>query len=96
MDEKKKAAMLSHIDEIPEGINYRQLIFFVALNQYVTPQVRAQAQVLIGDKIIGPQQTRAIIEQVAEASVQKEMVNVQKMIQQIVAPTTMSCDGLFK
>lgn len=62
----KKDLILKTLQEIPEGVNMKQLVFFYTMNDIMTPKIRAQvmAELAKSSQIVGP---LAIREMVARA-----------------------------
>lgn len=66
----------SMVDQVPDGVNIKQLIFFYMMNEVVTPKLRSQVQESIStakakNQILGPLELRSKISSITDLEFEK-------------------------
>jgi hypothetical protein len=83
-DDKRKQ-LQAMIEQVPDGVNIKQLMFFYMMNEVATPNLRAQVMQKVTDakqkkQYLGPQQLRQIVGDFATPSFESYFQNMKTML----------------
>lgn len=83
-DDKRKQ-LQAMIEQVPNGVNIKQLMFFYMMNEVATPSLRAQVMQKVTDakqkkQYLGPQQLRQIVSDFATPSFESYFQNMKAML----------------
>ncbi len=83
-DDKRKQ-LQAMVEQVPDGVNIKQLMFFYMMNEVATPNLRAQVMQKVMDakqqkQYMGPQQLRQIVSEFAAPSFESYFQNMKAML----------------